>query len=90
MHDALANIARESGRLAALEALRDRLAREIDGCDNPRDLPALALRFTDVLSQIDDMPQSGEVSRADEIAARRATRRDSGAPRKARAAKRTS
>jgi hypothetical protein len=89
MHDALANIARESGRLAALEALRDRLAREIDECDSPRDLPALALRFTDVLAQIDDMPQSREVSRADEIAARRTARRDSGAPRKARAAKRS-
>ena len=60
---------------AALELLRNRLAQEIDECTYTRDLPALMLRFSDVLSQIDDMPQAGPVSKADEIAARRRQRR---------------
>jgi hypothetical protein len=85
----LAEISQTGDRLASLELLRDRLAQAIDDCDNPRDIPGLALRFTDVMSQIDDLPQRRDTSKADEIAARRAARRGSGAPRKARAAKRS-
>lgn len=64
-----------SGRVAILEALRRRLAAEIDVCDTPKDLPALVLRLTDVVEQLDSMPTSEQVSAADEIAERRAARR---------------
>jgi uncharacterized membrane protein len=68
--------AAESGkRSAVLEALRSRLAAEIDDCDNPKELPALVLRLTDVVEQLDSMPTSEQVSAADEIAERRAARR---------------
>ena len=51
MPEQLANVAQGGDRLATLEALRDRLAREIDDCAYTRDLPALMLRFTDVLAR---------------------------------------
>lgn len=62
-------------RLTSLVALRDALARAIDGCDSLRDLAALSARLTDVLQQIEAIPNKAEVSAADEIAARRAARR---------------
>jgi hypothetical protein len=62
-------------RVVALEALRARLAEEIDLCDSSKELPALVLRLTDVLTQLDSMPSSEQVSAADEIAERRASRR---------------
>lgn len=71
----LADVAVVGDRLATLTMLRDRLAAEIDLCDDQRLLPQLVLRLTDVLAQIDDMPSSGKVSAADEIAERRARRR---------------
>jgi hypothetical protein len=80
----VADVCVSGDRLAALEALRDRLAQEVDQCVNPRDLPALVLRLTDVLSQIDDLPASQKASVADEIAQRRAARRGANTPRKAR------
>lgn len=68
--------AAESGkRVVVLEALRARLAAEIDACETPKELPALVLRLTDVLEQLDSMPTSEQVSAADEIAERRAARR---------------
>lgn len=72
------------GRLGMLEALRDRLAEDIDSCDDLRLLPALVLRLTDVLEQIDSMPVSRAVSAADEISERRAARRGGSAANKAR------
>jgi hypothetical protein len=86
MQPQLANI---TDRLAALETLRDRLAQEIDRCDNPRDIPGLALRYTDVMAQIDDMPQARSTSKADEIAARRTARRGADPAHSARAANRS-
>lgn len=65
----------KEGQLQGLTELRDILAAEIDDCDSDRDLAALALRLTDVLERIEAMPQSREVSAADEIAQRRAQRR---------------
>jgi hypothetical protein len=82
----LADVAAAGDRLATLQVLRDRLAAEIDDCDSKRDLAALSLRFTDVLEQIDNMPQSQEVSSADEIAQRRAARRGAKPAGKARSA----
>lgn len=66
---------REDNRLESLKALRDTLARAIDSCDSLRDLAALSARLTDVLAQIEAIPNKAEVSAADEIAARRAARR---------------
>ncbi len=82
----LANIARQGDRVAILKALRDRLADDLDNAEEPRDVAALALRLSDVLAQIDAMPTSEKVSRADEIADRRAARRRAGAKGSARAA----
>ena len=75
----IADAAASGDRLAALRALRDRLATEIDDCDSPRDLAALALRLTDVLTQIDAVPNTEQVSAADELADRRARRRSNSA-----------
>jgi len=80
----VADAASSGNRLAALESLRDRLAAEIDGCDNSRDLPALVLRLTDVMEQIESMPTTRQTSRADEIAERRAARRLGGPANKGR------
>ena len=47
----------------------------VDPPDGPdRDLTTLTLRFTDVLAQIDDLPQSKPLDAADIIAERRRQR----------------
>ena len=75
MAERLAKIVKDGDRRAALEALRDRLAQEIDDTSYTRDLAALALRFTDVLAQIDDLPPASGGGAADQISARRRARR---------------
>ncbi len=42
-------------RVVALRALRDRLARDLDGTDSKRDVASLAQRLMDVLEQIDEL-----------------------------------
>ena len=64
-----------SDRYRTLEALRDRIAQQIDVIESSRDVCALARRLQAVLKELDDMPQAGPVSKADEIAARRRQRR---------------
>ena len=72
----IAGVSQTGSRLDTLTAIRDRLANDLDNASEPRDVAALALRLTDVLQQIDDMPQlKGQVSPADEIAQRRTTQR---------------
>lgn len=84
----IAAVSQNGSRLDTLTAIRDRLANDLDNASEPRDVAALALRLTDVLQQIDDLPQqNGQLSAADEIADRRATRRRArakGPPRAAR------
>lgn len=63
--------------------MRDRLARSIDVCDSMRDLATLSEKLSNILSAIAELPEGREASAADEIAARRATRR-SGTKRPAR------
>jgi hypothetical protein len=58
---------------AALLALRDRLARDIDSCKSRRDLAALSLRFLAVLERIDAGRPSPRTL-ADELRERRAER----------------
>lgn len=60
---------------ASLIALRGFLARELDDCDSKRDAAALSARLQAVLADIEAIPKKTEVSAADEIAARRASRR---------------
>ncbi len=62
-------------RYRTLQRLRDRLGEQLDVTESARDVCALARRLEAVLKELDDMPQSGPVSKADEIAARRAARR---------------
>ena len=59
MTEQLAHIAAGGDRLAALEALRDRLAQEIDTTMDPRAIPNLAHQFVKVLSEIDTLPARG-------------------------------
>ncbi len=83
----LVDVVATGDRLAILQALRDRLAADLDATRDPREVAALALRFTDVLAQIDQMPTTQQVSAADEIAERRAARRRTPTSRKTRAAR---
>ena len=64
-----------SDSFRTLEALRDRLAEQLDVTESTRDVCALGLRLQSVLEELDNMPQSGPVSKADEIAERRRQRR---------------
>jgi hypothetical protein len=52
-----------------------RLAEQLDVTESARDVCALGLRLQSVLEELDNMPQSGPVSKADEIAERRRQRR---------------
>lgn len=47
--------AAEVGRRELLEALRDKIAAEIDGDCHPRDLAALSRRLVDIAEQLDAM-----------------------------------
>lgn len=68
----VAGAAGTGDRVAALRALRDRLAAEIDECDSARDLAALSRQLTDVLGQLAEFaPAVREVSPLDELAERR-------------------
>lgn len=75
MTENVARIAAAGDRLATLEAIRDRLAQDVDDCTDERALPNLVLRLTDVLNQIDQLPLRVPTAPADVIAARRRARR---------------
>lgn len=53
--ESLAAAAKAGARLGTLRALRDRLARQIDGTDSARDVASLSQRLMDVLVQIDEL-----------------------------------
>jgi len=55
MSDSLADVASSGDRLKTLQALRDRLAEEIDRTASARDVAALSARLTDVLEQIAEL-----------------------------------
>ena len=65
-------------RYLTLQRLRDRLAEQLDVIESSRDVCALARRLQAVMKELDDLPQSRPVSKADEIAARRRQRRQRG------------
>jgi len=70
----VASAAESGDHLAALCALRDKLAREIDSCGSKRDLASLSRQLTAVLAQIEAF-RPPRISKRDEIAAKRARRR---------------
>lgn len=72
----VAKAAATNDRLATLVALRDTLARSIDGCDSLRDMAALSRQLTAVLTEIAELaPPEQKGDAVDEIAARRSARR---------------
>ena len=50
-------------RLHALEALRDRLASDLDECASARDVASLSQRLMDVLKQIDELGGGVQIER---------------------------
>lgn len=71
--------------LASLEATRDQIAADLDGCESMRDKASLYLRLADVLERIESarpVEQKGDA--VDEIAKRRAARRSSSTTGEAR------
>lgn len=58
----------------ALEALRDKLAEELDSSTG-RDAATIAKELRAVLDMLSKLPATAEVSQVDQLAARRAARR---------------
>lgn len=72
--------------VAAMEAMRDQIAADLQACESMRDKASLYLRLADVLKTIDELrPQTVKGDSVDEIAARRAARGAGPAARPARA-----
>jgi hypothetical protein len=67
----------KAGRLVGLEALRDRLAGEIETCESSRDVAALSLRLMDILAQLEEIGKAQPEEKGsplDELAKRRSGR----------------
>jgi hypothetical protein len=78
-------VVRAGETLAAMEAMRDQIAADLQACESMRDKASLYLRLADVLKVIDEIrPAVVKGDAVDEIAARRAARRASTASRAAR------
>jgi hypothetical protein len=74
------------GGLVMLRAMRDRLASAFDACESPRDLPALSRELDRIDARIAGLtvvPAEGDG--VDEVADRRAARRERAAKGSARA-----
>lgn len=69
----LVNAVESGDRREALEAIRDRLAAEMAGAEG-RDAATIAKELRAVMTELDALP-GGEVSKLDDLAARRAARR---------------
>lgn len=54
-----------------LEAIRDKLAKELEHATKGADASALALRLRQVLADLESIPATGVVSAYDELAAKR-------------------
>ena len=53
----LINAAKSGDRRATLEALRDKLAASIQGCESGRDVAALSKRLMEVMGELDALPK---------------------------------
>lgn len=62
------------GRRSALEAIRDKLAGELEDAEG-RDAAPLAKELRAVINEIEKLPGGKEVSAVDDLSARRAARR---------------
>lgn len=72
----LSEVVRTGDRRASLEAVRDRLAVEIDsGRAEGRDVATLAKVLAETMRELDSLPVAGEVSPVDDLAAARTARR---------------
>jgi hypothetical protein len=71
--DDLAAVVRAGDKRRSLEAIRDRLASELVSAAG-RDVAPIAKELQAVIDRIDRLPGGREVSRRDELAARRARR----------------
>ena len=69
----LADVVADGDRRAALVALRDHLARELQNAE--RDVPALARQLRDVIREIDELPSLQQESTLDDLSTRRDARR---------------
>jgi hypothetical protein len=69
----LATVAKRGDYAATLRALRNKLADQIDQCEQPRDVAPLAARLSDVLSQLEAI-KPASTSKRDELARKRAAR----------------
>ena len=80
----LTDAAATGDRIAALQALRDKLAQELDACESSRDTAALAGRLQSVLADLDAVgPPIAAETPLDVLRARRAERRADLTQRKA-------
>lgn len=69
----LSDVAATGNRIATLEALRNRLATELDGCASSRDVAALASRLQAVMAELDTIaPPVAGLTPLDELRLRRA------------------
>ncbi|MFI6270723.1 hypothetical protein [Micromonospora zamorensis] len=66
-------VIRTGDRRKSLEAIRDKLAAELDDAFG-RDAATIAKELTSVIREIDTLPGGKEVSTVDELTARRAAR----------------
>ena len=72
----LGDVAKSGDRIRTLEALRDRLADELDGCNSSRDVAALASRLQSVMAELDTIaPVLATETPLDILRARREARR---------------
>ena len=72
----VADAAATGDRIAALQALRDKIAQELDACESSRDTAALAGRLQSVLAELSEIaPPMSDETPLDVLRARRAERR---------------
>jgi hypothetical protein len=75
----LSEVVAAGDRRASLEAVRDRVAAALVGVDD-RYVAPLAKQLADVLRELESLPVPREVSKVDDLASRRASRRSGAAP----------
>lgn len=72
----LGEVVADGDRRKSLEAIRNYLAVEL-AQSSGRDVAAIARELREVIRELDSLPTSEEVSGVDQLARRRANRRDS-------------
>lgn len=70
----VAEVARSGDHRATLEAIRDRLAIDLDAA-GPNVSPQIAARLQAVIGELQALPVAAEQSASDDLAAKRAARR---------------